>query len=72
MASAAAPDASGTSPTYVAMVAGETGYRLVDRDDGPPVPGTRILVDDDAYTIVRVRSSPLPGDPRRYAVAERS
>jgi chromosome segregation ATPase len=65
-------DAPGTSATYVAMVAGETGYRLVERGDGPPVAGARILVDDEPFTIVRVRSSPLPGDTRRCAVAERA
>jgi len=66
-----ATDAPGTSPSYVAMLVGDGGYRLVDRDDGPPAAGSHIVVDEVPFTIVRVRSSPLPGDTRRCAIAER-
>src|SRR5262249_13556390 len=53
-----------------ALVLGDGRYRLVMRDDGPPVVGSEIVVDDTAYRIVRLGPSPLPGDRRRCAFAE--
>ena len=59
----------GASPAYVALVPGDR-YRLVERDDGPPAVGVRIVVEEDAFQIVRLGSSPLPGDRRRCAFLE--
>ncbi len=59
-----------TSPDYVALVPGGR-YRLVERDDGPPSLGTQIVVEEEAFRIVRLGSSPLPNDRRRCAFLER-
>jgi DNA repair exonuclease SbcCD ATPase subunit len=64
-----APVAAETSPDYVALVPGGR-YRLVERDDGPPSLGARILVEEEAFRIVRLGSSPLPDDRRRCAFLE--
>jgi hypothetical protein len=59
-----------TSPAYVALVPGGR-YRLVERDDGPPSIGTEIRIEEEAFRIVRLGSSPLPNDRRRCAFLER-
>jgi chromosome segregation ATPase len=61
---------AGTSPLYVALVPGDGRYRIVERDDGPPSVGGQVIVDEDAFQIVRLGSSPLPGDRRRCAYLE--
>jgi DNA repair exonuclease SbcCD ATPase subunit len=66
VAEIAEPD---TATAYVALVPGSR-YRIVAREDGPPAVGDQILVEEDAFRIVRVGSSPLPGDPRRCAYLE--
>ena len=58
-----------SSLAYVALVPGGR-YRLVEREDGPPALGGQIVVDEDAFRIVRLGSSPLPGDRRRCAFLE--
>ncbi len=58
-----------TSPVYVALAPGGR-YRLLELDDGPPVIGAVILIDEGVYRIVRIGSSPLPGDGRRCAFLE--
>jgi DNA repair exonuclease SbcCD ATPase subunit len=55
---------------YVALVLADGRYRLVTREDGPPVLGAEIVVDGATHKIVRVGVSPLPGDRRRCALAE--
>ena len=60
---------AGSSPSYVALVPGER-YRLVEREDGPPAVGGRIVVDEHAFRILRIGSSPLPSDARRCAFLE--
>lgn len=59
-----------TSATYLVLVVGDGRYRLLARDDGPPTVGDQVVVDETAFTIVRLGASPLPGDRRRCAFAE--
>ena len=63
------PEIVDTSPLYVALAPGGR-YRLLERDDGPPAVGAVIVVDEDTYRVVRIGSSPLPGDRLRCAFLE--
>jgi DNA repair exonuclease SbcCD ATPase subunit len=65
-----APPGPSTGPDYVALVIEEGRYRLVTRDDGPPLVGAEVVVDGTTYRIVRLGASPLPGDRRRCAFTE--
>jgi DNA repair exonuclease SbcCD ATPase subunit len=58
-----------TSPLYVALAPGGR-YRLLERDDGPPVIGAVIPIDEGVYRVMRIGASPLPGDRRRCAFLE--
>jgi DNA repair exonuclease SbcCD ATPase subunit len=56
-------------PVYVALVPGDR-YRLVERDDGPAEVGMTLDVEGLPFRVVRLGSSPLPGDRRRCAYLE--
>ena len=69
------PHAGGAEPggdqaEFVALVLADGRYRVVMRDDGPPVVGADVVVDGASYRIVRIGASPLPGDRRRCAFTE--
>ena len=45
-----------------------TGYELAERDGDPPATGSTIELDDAGrFEVVKVASSPLPGDNRPCA-----
>ena len=45
-----------------------TGYELAERDGDPPATGSTIELDDAGrFEVVKVASSPLPGDSRPCA-----
>ena len=50
---------------YLLFVTKPTGYELAERDGDPPEPGSTIELDDvGRFEVVKVASSPLPGDSR--------
>ncbi len=55
----------------VLFLAGPEGYRLLEREHEPPLPGERIEVDGASFCVLRLGPSPLPGDRRRCAFLER-
>jgi hypothetical protein len=55
---------------WVAFVPSSDGYRLLEREGQPPEPGTQLELDGGAFCVLRVGSSPLPGDRRRCAFVE--
>ena len=59
------------SDGWVAFVASPDGYRLLGRDGPPPVSGAVLELDGDAFVVLRLGPSPLPGDRRRCAFLER-
>ncbi len=59
------------SDGWVAFVASPDGYRLLERDGPPPVGGAVLELDGDAFGVLRLGPSPLPGDRRRCAFLER-
>jgi len=59
------------SDGWVAFVASPDGYRLLDRDGPPSVGGAVLELDGDAFVVLRLGPSPLPGDRRRCAFLER-
>jgi hypothetical protein len=56
---------------WVAFVASPDGYRLLERAGPPPVGGAVLELDAEAFTVLRLGPSPLPGDRRRCAFLER-
>ena len=56
--------------SYLLFVAGDGGYRLVEREGAAPHLGTGIAPLEDGgygFVVTRVSGSPLPGDRRRCA-----
>ena len=57
---------------WVAFVASPDGYRLLERLRARHPPGGAVLeLDGDAFVVLRLGPSPLPGDRRRCAFLER-
>lgn len=54
---------------HVCFVPGER-YRIVAADGPAPEPGTELRLEDVPFRVLRVGSSPLPGDRRRCAFLE--
>jgi len=54
---------------HVALILGGT-YRLVQREEAPPQPGERVVLEDGDYRCVRLTRSPFPDDARRCALLE--
>jgi hypothetical protein len=53
---------------YLLFVTKPTGYELAERDGDPPATGSMIELDDTGrFEVVKVASSPLPGDSRPCA-----
>ncbi len=55
----------------VLFLPGPEGYRLLEREHEPPLPGERIEVEGASFCVLRLGPSPLPGDRRRCAFLER-
>lgn len=53
--------------SYLLFVSKPTGYELHERDGDPPDPGAQVEVDEGPMQVLKVASSPLPGDQRRCA-----
>jgi hypothetical protein len=55
--------------TYLLFISKPTGYELAQRDGDPPTPGSFVELEENGgrHTVVKVASSPLPGDRRRCA-----
>jgi hypothetical protein len=58
-------------PGYVVFVSSPDGYRLLQRDGPVPDRGTALELDDGVHLVLRLGTSPLPGDRRRCAFVER-
>ena len=58
------------SPGHVLFIAAPSGYRLAERDGGPPARGDELEWDGARYAVVRLGPSPLPADRRRCAFLE--
>ena len=56
---------------WVAFVQAPDGYRLHQRDGGPPSRGATVELDGETLVVLRLGPSPLPGDRRRCAFLER-
>jgi hypothetical protein len=53
---------------HLLFVSRPSGYELVERDGGPPEPGSEVEVEEGLrYTVVKVAPSPLPQDERDCA-----
>jgi hypothetical protein len=53
---------------HLLFVTKPTGYELTERDGDPPATGSTIELDDvGRFEVVKVASSPLPGDSRPCA-----
>jgi hypothetical protein len=53
---------------HLLFVTKPTGYELAERDGDPPAAGSMIEFDDvGRFEVVKVASSPLPGDSRLCA-----
>lgn len=58
---------------YLLFVTKPTGYELAERDGDPPATGSTIELDDAGrFEVVKVASSPLPGDSRLCAYLQAS
>lgn len=64
------PQPTARDDEYVALLAGDR-YQLMTLPGPPPIQGTAVEIDGEAYRCTRVTSSPLPGDDRRCALLER-
>lgn len=54
--------------THLVFVSKPTGYELAEREGDAPAAGSTLeLGDDGRYEVVKVASSPLPGDARPCA-----
>jgi hypothetical protein len=63
-----APPESGAEPERcVLFVPTVEGYRLVPLEVAPPRAGDRVELEGEAFDVLRVGPSPLPGDGRRCA-----
>jgi hypothetical protein len=73
-ADVAREDGQAPATGHVLFVGGPDGYRLREADGPPPAPGTELRPDEDGgatLVVVKVGRSPLPGDRRPCAYAER-
>ena len=52
---------------YLLFVSKPTGYELRERDGDPPEAGTEVEEEQVLMRVLKVASSPLPGDARRCA-----
>ena len=52
---------------YLLFVSKPTGYELRERDGDPPETGTEVEEEQVLMRVLKVASSPLPGDARRCA-----
>jgi hypothetical protein len=56
------------APRYLLFITKPSGYELAERDGDPPEPGSTIDLNDvGRFQVVKVASSPLPGDSRPCA-----
>jgi hypothetical protein len=53
--------------TYLVFLWRPSGYELVEREGDPPSVGDVVDENGGRMTVVKVVSSPLPGDTRRCA-----
>jgi hypothetical protein len=53
--------------TYLLFVSKPTGYELHEREGEPPAVGDELDENGARLEVVKVASSPLPGDSRRCA-----
>jgi len=44
-----------------------TGYELRESEGEPPAVGSQVEIEEGRQTVLKIASSPLPGDPRRCA-----
>jgi hypothetical protein len=56
--------------TYLVFLWRPSGYELVEREGDPPSVGDVVEEDGGRMTVVKVGSSPLPGDSRRCAYVQ--
>lgn len=54
--------------THTRLVCSPDGYAIAEVDAPPPPIGADVEHDGSRYTVWTIRTSPLPGDPRRCAV----
>ena len=58
---------------YLLFVTKPTGYELAEREGEPPATGSTIELDDvGRFEVVKIASSPLPGDSRLCAYLQPS
>jgi hypothetical protein len=58
---------------YLLFVTKPTGYELAERDGEPPATGSMIDLDEAGrFEVVKLASSPLPGDSRPCAYLQSS
>ena len=55
---------------WLAFVHSPDGYRLLEREGGPPVGAATIELEGGSFVVLRLGPSPLPGDRRRCAFVE--
>ena len=52
---------------FLLFVSKSSGYELVEREGDPPGSGEAIEVGETTFTVVKIGTSPLPGDSRPCA-----
>ena len=67
---AAGAEEEETEEGHALVVPGPGGYRLLDRDGPAPARGETLELDEGMFRVLRLGSSPLPGDRRRCAFLE--
>ena len=57
---------------HLLFVTKPTGYELAEREGDPPATGSTVELDDARFEVVKIASSPLPGDSRLCAYLQPS
>jgi len=53
--------------THLVFLWSASGYGLDERDGDPPEVGSQVEDDSGGFVVIKVTTSPLPGDSRRCA-----
>ena len=67
----AVPNPAPSVDGHILFVPWPDGYRLQEREGAPPARGDVLELGEDAFSVLRLGPSPLPGDRRRCAYLQR-
>jgi hypothetical protein len=61
---------SAKAPGYLLFISKSSGYELAEREGDSPAPGDAVEVGETKFTVMKIGTSPLPGDSRPCAYLE--